>query len=85
MTSGKSLYLSVPAISQVSNDDTNLSLRVPSTAQWVEYPTAVAQIIAEVWVQSLALSIGLKEPVLPQLWLGFNSWPGNFHLLQVWP
>ena len=20
-----------------------------------------------------------------QLWLGFNAWPGNFHMLQVWP
>lgn len=20
-----------------------------------------------------------------QLWLGFSHWPGNFHLLHVWP
>ena len=25
----------------------------------------------------------VKDPVLLELWLGFDSWPGNFHMLQV--
>ena len=24
----------------------------------------------------------VKDLVLPQLWCGFNSWPGNFHMIQ---
>ena len=33
----------------------------------------------------------VKDPVLPQPWcksqlqLGFNHWPGNFHMSWVWP
>ena len=33
----------------------------------------------------------VKDPALSllwlwlQLWRGFNSWPGNFRILQVWP
>ena len=27
----------------------------------------------------------VKDPVLPQLQLGFNSWPGNFHRPWAWP
>ena len=43
---------------------------------------------------SVGLILGLaslvKDPALlqlwhrPQLWLGFDPWPGNFHTLQVW-
>ena len=31
------------------------------------------------------LASGLKDPVLPQLWLGFDTWPGNFPMPQVQP
>ena len=47
-------------------------------AQWVKNPTAAACVTAEVWVQFLAWSSGLKDLALPQLqcssqmWLGFN-------------
>ena len=27
----------------------------------------------------------VKDLVLLQLWLEFDPWPGNFHMLQVWP
>ena len=60
-------------------------------AQWVKNPTAEAQVIAEVWVQSPTWSSGLKDLALPQLWhrlqlwLGFKPWSGNFHIPQVWP
>ena len=27
----------------------------------------------------------VKDPALPQLWLRFNPWPGNFHVLQARP
>ena len=49
--------------------------------QWVKIPTAVAE---EVQVRSLALCGGLKESMLPQLQLGFNPWPRNFHMLWEW-
>ena len=26
----------------------------------------------------------LKDPALSLLWQGFNPWPRNFHMLQVW-
>ena len=54
-------------------------------AQWVKNPTAVAQVTAEAWVRSLAQCSELKDPVLPQLQLGFFPWPGNFHMPQVQP
>ena len=38
---------------------------------------------ARVW--SLAWHSGLKDQVLPQLWLGFSIWPGNFHIQWVQP
>ena len=37
------------------------------------------------WILSLALHSGLKDPVLPQLWLGFDTWPGNFPMPKVQP
>ena len=54
-------------------------------AQRVKNPTVMAQVIVEVGVSSLAWQRGLKDPVLPQLQLGFNPWPRNFHRLQVQP
>ena len=27
----------------------------------------------------------VKYPALPPLWCGFDAWPGNFHMLWVWP
>ena len=38
--------------------------------------TTVAQ-----WVKDLAL---LQLQHRSQLWLGFDPWPGNFHIPQVW-
>ena len=26
----------------------------------------------------------VKNPALPHLWLGLNTWPRNFHMQQVW-
>ena len=47
------------------------------------------------WVKYLTLSLGstgsipgpmqwVKDLALPQLWLGFDPWPGNFYMLRVW-
>ena len=54
-------------------------------AQWVKKPTAVAHVIVEVWVQSLAQGSGLKDLALLHLQLRFSPWPRNFHMLQVQP
>ena len=51
-------------------------------AHWVKPPTAAARVPVEVQVRSLAQHSGLKDLMLPQLQHG---WPGNFHMLQVWP
>ena len=48
--------------------------------QWVKNPTAVAQVAAEVQVQSLAL---LQLWCRLQLWLGFDPRPRNFPMLGV--
>ena len=53
-------------------------------AQWVQNSTAAAWVAAEVGVRSLAQRSGLKDVALPQLWLGFIPWPGNFHMPWVW-
>ena len=50
--------------------------------QWVKDLTAVA------WVAAVLGSIPslvqwVKDPVLPQLWLGFSPWPRNFHMPRV--
>ena len=34
------------------------------------------------WVKSLVLQLQWLRPLL---WHGFCPWPGNFHMLQVWP
>ena len=49
----------------------------------VTNPAVVAQVTAEVQVQSRAWCSGLKDPALPQLWFRFSPWPGNFQTLQV--
>ena len=73
------------------NATKRLKLGVSTVAQWVRNPTAVAQVTAEARVQSLAWCSGLKDGALPQLqcslqlWLGFNPWSRNFHMLQVRP
>ena len=59
--------------------------------QWVKNLISVAQVVAEVWVQPLALRSGFNDLVLPQLQhrlqlqLDFNPWPRNSHMLRVWP
>ena len=59
-------------------------------AQWVKNLTADTRVNAEAWVRFPAQHGGLKDLALPllqcrlQLWLGFNPWPGNFHMLWVW-
>ena len=66
-------------IKRLEND--NKEIRgVPAVAQWVKNPTAVAGIIAEVQVQSLAQHSGLKDLALLQLRFRFNLWPGKFHM-----
>ena len=58
--------------------------------QWVKNLTATAPIAVEVRVHSPTQCSGLKDPVLIhlqhrlQLWLGFNPWPSNFCVPQVW-
>ena len=47
---------------------------VPTIEQWVKNPTAAAWVAAELRVQSPGQHSGLKDPVLPELWLGFNPW-----------
>ena len=27
----------------------------------------------------------VENPALPQLWPGFDPWPGNFPVLRLWP
>ena len=64
---------------------------VPAVAQWVRNLTKVAQVAVETQVRSSSWYSGLKDPELPQLWcrlqlwLRFNPWPGNFHMLQERP
>ena len=62
---------------------------VSTVAQWVKNQTAGDQVAAKMQVRSPAQHSRLKDLVLPQLWhnyqmqLGFNDWPGNFHLQWV--
>ena len=51
--------------------------------RWGKNLTSVAWVTVEMQVPSPAWSSELKDPVLLQLWLGFNPWPGNFHMSQV--
>ena len=53
--------------------------------QWVKNPTAMTWVTTEVQVASLASEQWVKNPVLLHLQLGFNPWPGNFHMPWVWP
>ena len=59
--------------------------------QWVKNLTAVAQVAAEVRIESSAQPSRLKDPVLLQLrcrshlWLRLNPWSRNFHMPRVWP
>ena len=59
--------------------------------QWVKNLTAAAGVTAEARVQSPAQHNGWKDLALPWLqhrsqpWLGFNPWPGNFHMPWVQP
>ena len=50
-------------------------------------PNAVAQVTVEArfdpqWVKDLVLPWLWHRS---QLWLGFSLWPGNFHMLWLWP
>ena len=60
-------------------------------AQWVKTLTAAARVAVEAQVQYLPGYNVLKDLALPrvrhrsQLWLGFNPWPGNSHMPQVYP
>ena len=60
--------------------------------QWVKDLTAAAQVTTEAWVPPPAWPIGLKDLALPQLllhrlqlWLRFNPWPRNIHMLWIQP
>ena len=30
-------------------------------------------------------SLAIKAMILSFLWLGFDAWPGNFHMTWAWP
>ena len=62
-----------------------IKLGVPSVAREVKNLAAAAWVTAGVQVGSQAQRSGLKDLVLPQLWLGFSPWPGKFHMSRVWP
>ena len=59
--------------------------------QWVKNPPVLTQVAPEAQVQSLAGHSGLKDPVLQQLWqrlqlwLGFSTWPREFHMPWLQP
>ena len=44
----------------------------------------MAKVTAEAMVQFLAQYSEFKMRSGSQLWLGFNPWPRNFHISQVW-
>ena len=68
------------------NRKKNGTAGVPSVAQWVKGLSAVAwHCTAEAQCQFLAQCSGLKDPVLLQLQLRFNSWPENFHMPRAQP
>ena len=48
--------------------------------QWIKNLTAAAWVAVEAGIQPPAPCSGLEDPLLPQLWLGFNPWPGNVHV-----
>ena len=52
---------------------------VPAVAQLVKDP------VLSLWhSESIPRPLQwLKDPVLPQLWLRFNPWPKNFHMLWM--
>ena len=58
-----------------------ISKGIPTVAQWVENPTAVAWVATEVQVQSPAHCSGLKDLALTQLWhrwhCGSDAIPGQ--------
>ena len=64
---------------------------VAPAVQWVRHPTAVAPGNVETQILSLGQCSVFKYLALPQLWyrsqrqLKFSPWPGNFHMIQVWP
>ena len=59
---------------------------VPTVVQWVNDlaclcgGTGSTPSLAQ-WVKDLVL---LQLWYRLQMWLGFNSWPGNFHMLWGW-
>ena len=60
-------------------------------AQFVKNLNAAAWVAVELHVQSLAQHSGLNYLVSlqlqfrSQLWLGFNPWPRNIHMLWMRP
>ena len=57
---------------------------VPTVAQWVKNPPAVAWIAVEAQVGCPDQGNEVKDPTLLQLRLRCNPWPGNFQVLWVW-
>ena len=41
--------------------------------------------IRTTWVQTSFMELWVKDPALPLQWPRFDPWPGNFHMLWVWP
>ena len=66
-------------------------VRVPTMAQWVKNPTAVAQVTAEVQVRSPARFNGLKDLAVAAAVAQvtavaqIGSLAQNFHMPWVWP
>ena len=71
------------SVCHLKKEEVEQRLGVPIVVHCVKNPTAVAQVIAEVQLQSLAQHSGLKDSALLQLWLEFIPWPGNFPVPQV--
>ena len=56
---------------------------VPTVAQWIKNLTAGAWVTVVAQARSSGHCSGLKDPMLLWLWLGFNPWPRNFHMLWM--
>ena len=53
---------------------------VPAVVPWAKNLTAAAPVAVEARVRPPTWPSGLKDLVLPQLWCGFDPWPGNLHM-----
>ena len=86
-----SLCMDCPKIPMANFLYIKSSLRCSNCDIVAKPPTVLAQVTLEGQVSSPGQCNGLKGLVMPQFWyrlqlcLKSNPWPGNFHMLQVWP